>query len=156
MTCYPYDNCERNVMAKNKKRTKTGGIAGVSAIQQIPPEQIELLRRGVFNIVKQNIPRVREVLEGSRMWNPQQVKLYLSLLGKVMPDLSQSYNEHNHRKSIDEMSIDELKALVATEVGKMSAIENIPTDDKHIPIEAKVGTLLNDPLLLSSDIPDTK
>lgn len=151
MTHFAYDNCESNVMAKSGKKNKTGGVAGANALMTIPPEQIELLRKGVFNVVKQNVPRVREVLDGTRQWNPQQVKLYLSLLNKVMPDLNQSYNEHHHTKSMDEMSVEELKELVAKEVGKLTTIEAIPTNDPHIPFEAQVATVLNNPLLLSTD-----
>lgn len=151
MTHFAYDNCESNVMAKSGKKSKTGGVAGANALMTIPPEQIELLRKGVFNVVKQNVPRVREVLDGTRQWNPQQVKLYLSLLNKVMPDLNQSYNEHHHTKSHEEMTVDELKDLVAKEIGKLTAIEAMPTNDPDIPLEAKVATLLNNPLLLSAD-----
>lgn len=153
MTYFAYDNFRITVMAKSKKPKNSngkGGVIGANAILSIPPEDIELLRRGVFNVVKQNVPRVREVLTGTRQWNPQQVKLYLSLLNKVMPDLSQSYNEHNHRKSLEEMSIDELKDLVASEVGKLTAIENMPSNDPDIPLEAQVATLMTSPLLPDS------
>lgn len=128
--------------SKSKDKKKSG-----TAVSTIPPEQIELLRLGVFNVVKQNTPRVREVLAGTRQWNPQQVKLYLSMLNKVMPDLSQSYNEHNVTKSLDEMSVDELKAIVAQEVNNLSIIESLPQNDPDIPIEVQVATLMNSPLL---------
>lgn len=150
MTSSPYDNFMSNVMAKStksKNKNGKGGVLGANALITIPPEQIELLRKGVFNVVKQNVPRVREVLEGTRQWNPQQVKLYLSLLNKVMPDLNQSYNEHHHTKSVDEMTPDEIRAVIAKELARATAVENIPTNDKHIPIEVAVGTLMNSPLL---------
>lgn len=132
--------------SKSKDKKKSGG-----AVTTIPVEQIELLRLGVFNVVKQNTPRVREVLAGTRQWNPQQVKLYLSMLNKVMPDLSQSYNEHSHTKSLDEMSVEELKAIVAQEVNNLSIIESLPQNDPDIPIEVQVATLMNSPLM-----PETK
>lgn len=134
-------------MAKKTPKQKRGGVAGANSLSLIPAEDIELLRRGVFNVVKQNVPRVREVLTGTRQWNPQQVKLYLALLNKVMPDLTHNYNEHEHRKSLDEMSVEELKAIVATEVGKLTAIENLPTNDPDIPLEAQVATLMTSPLM---------
>ena len=89
---------------KPRKDKGTGGVKGAGSISLIDPKDIDLLRRGVFNVVKQNVPRVREVLQGTRQWNPQQVKLYLSLLNKVMPDLSQSHNEHHVTKSISFVS----------------------------------------------------
>ena len=78
------------------------------------------------------------------------MKLYLALLNKVMPDLNQSYNEHHHTKSLDEMSVDELKEIVAKEVGKLTAVENMPTNDPDIPLEAKVATLMTSPLIPGS------
>lgn len=137
-------------MAKTKKPKNNngkGGVLGANTVLSIPPEDIELLRRGVFNVVKQNVPRVREVLTGTRQWNPQQVKLYLALLNKVMPDLNQSYNEHHVTKSLDEMTADELKSLIASEVTKLTAVENMPTNDPDIPLEAKVATLMTSPLI---------
>lgn len=136
---------------KSKNKSGKGSLIGLQALNQIPPHEIELLRRGVFNVVKQNVPRVREVLTGTRQWNPQQVKLYLSLLNKVMPDLNQSYSEHHITKSVDEMTTEELKAIVAKEVGKLSVIEQMPTDDPDIPLEAVVATTFNDPLMFSED-----
>lgn len=131
---------------KPRKDKGTGGVKGAGSLALIDPKDIDLLRKGVFNLVKQNVPRVREVLQGTRQWNPQQVKLYLSLLNKVMPDLSQSHNEHHVTKSIDDMSADELRSFIADEMKRTS----VPHDPSATtPIEEAVAHTLNNPLILS-------
>lgn len=131
---------------KPRKDKGTGGVKGAGSLALIDPKDIDLLRRGVFNVVKQNVPRVREVLQGTRQWNPQQVKLYLSLLNKVMPDLSQSHNEHHVTKSIDDMSADELRSFIADEMKRTSVPHEPPPPET---IEEAVAHTLNNPLILS-------
>ena len=133
--------------SKSKPQGKNSVILGAAALDLIPASEIELLRRGVFNVVKQNVPRVREVLTGTRQWNPQQVKLYLALLDKVMPDLNHSYHQHDHKKSLDELSVDELRRIAAQEVSRLNAVEAMPCDDPDIPLEAQAATLLTSPLM---------
>lgn len=149
MQYYDHDNFARYVMTKKKAGSNRGGIIGLGALSKIEPEQIALLQKGVFDVVKQNLPRVREVLTGHRQWNPQQVKLYLAMLNKVMPDLSQSHNTHDHSKSVDEMTPDELRAVVADEISKREAAAKMPTNDPDVPMEITIAHQMNDPLLLT-------
>lgn len=125
---------------------KTGGVKGSDALSLIDPSEIALLQKGVFNVVKQNMPRVREVLQGTRSWNPQQVKLYLALLDKVMPTLNHSVVD-DRRKDVNEMTPAELRALIAEETRKASAIDAMPTNDPDIPFEAQVVGLMVSPLM---------
>lgn len=112
----------------NKGMTNKRGIKGLNALNSIPPEDIENLRRGVFNVVKHNIPRVREVLAGTRKWDPQQTRIYLALLNKVMPELSQSYTETNVTHSVDDMTPDQLRAIIAAETSRINTVDVTPID----------------------------
>lgn len=121
-------------MARKKtKQTKASDkpgqlttIDGMAALETIPVDDILGLQKGVFNVVKGNLHKAREVLEGKRQWNGQQVKLYLALLGKVMPDLSQTYNVHDHHKPTNEMGIEELQHFIQEQMRLASAPPAIP------------------------------
>lgn len=118
----------------NKGMTNKRGLIGLNSLNAIPPEQIEDLRRGVFNVVKQNIPRVREVLAGTRKWDPQQTRIYLALLNKVMPELSQSYAETHTSHSVEDMSPQQLREIIAAETAR--AINPSATIIDTTPIES--------------------
>lgn len=140
----------RNVMAKppgNKGMTNKRGLIGLNSLNSIPPEQIEDLRRGVFNVVKQNIPRVREVLAGTRKWDPQQTRIYLALLNKVMPELSQSYTETNISHSVDDLTPDQLRAIIAAETAKSVDPTVTVIDSTPMNIDPTPATVLPSPIL---------
>lgn len=117
-----------------KKKKKPFGpkpsLLGLKSRNIINPEDIDALRAGVFDIVKKNIPRVREVFDGKRVWSNQQVKLYLSLMDKVMPTLTASHNIHEHVSSLDELSLEELKRLASAEFHKLESGEP-PVQNVH-------------------------
>ena len=70
------------------------------------------MRRSVLDVVRKNIPQVREVLDGSRKWDNQQVRLFGMMLNKVMPDLHHSFNQHTvENKNVDELTVDELMEI---------------------------------------------
>lgn len=143
-------NRDGYVMAKtpgNKGMTNKRGLVGINSLNSIPPEQIEDLRRGVFNVVKQNLPRVREVLSGTRKWDPNQTRLYLALLNKVMPELSQSYTETNVTHSMDDLTTDQLKAIIASETAKGGTIDVTPIDTTPMPEATPPAELLPSPIL---------
>ena len=74
--------------------------------------QVDRVRRSVLDIVRKEMPNVREVLNGTRKWDNQQVRLFGMLLNKVMPDLHHSFNEHTvENKKMHELTIDELEAI---------------------------------------------
>lgn len=97
----------------------SGGLAPVT------PVEVDRVRRSVLDVVRNNIPQVREVLDGSRKWDNQQVRLFGMMLNKVMPDLHHSFNQHSvETKEVHELSIEELEAIAA----KSEEIEH----DDHI------------------------
>lgn len=104
---------------KNRSLTKsTGGLPPVT------PIEVDRVRRSVLDIVRNNIPVVREVLKGDRSWSNQQVRLYGMMLNKVMPDLHHTFNEHTiENKQVHELTIEELEAI-ATQTSAQSEQED--------------------------------
>jgi len=87
-------------------KTSTGPLAPVT------PMQVDRVRRSVLDVVRKNIPDVREVLEGKKKWDNQQVRLFTVMLNKVMPDLHHSFNEHSiENKQVHELTVDELMEI---------------------------------------------
>ena len=91
---------------KNAHPTKGFGLPPVT------PQQVDRVRRSVLDVVRNKIPDVRLVLDGSKKWDNQQVRLFGLVLNKVMPDLQHSCNEHTvENKYMDELSIEELQEI---------------------------------------------
>ena len=75
------------------------------------------------------MPSVREVLDGNKQWNNQQVRLFGMMLNKVMPDLHHSFNEHAiENKAAHELTFNELQAIAAQ--------ANTPIEDEPDVIDA--------------------
>lgn len=138
---------------KTGKQAKRGMI-GVNSLAAIPPEKIDELRRGVFNVVSANLPRVREVLAGTRKWDPQQVKLFTTLMNKVMPELSESYSETHATHSLDEMSPEQLRAIIAAETAKLDnkLINVTPLDPIPASPPNKNPSLMPSPILSENNM----
>jgi hypothetical protein len=101
---------------KNPSPTKSTG-----SLVPVTPLEIDRVRRSVLDVVRKNIPKVRDVLSGNVNWSNQQVRLFAVMLNKVMPDLHHSFNQHSvEHKTIDELTIDELTQIAskADEVDK--------------------------------------
>lgn len=94
-----------------KNPSPTKGSGGLPAVT---PLEVDRVRRSVLDVVRKNIPQVREVLDGNRNWNNQQVRLFGMMLNKVMPDLHHSFNEHSiETKSENELTYEELQQIAA-------------------------------------------
>jgi hypothetical protein len=101
---------------KNPSPTKSTG-----SLVPVTPLEIDRVRRSVLDVVRKNIPKVRDVLSGSTNWSNQQVRLFAVMLNKVMPDLHHSFNQHSvEHKTVTELTIDELQQIAskADEVDK--------------------------------------
>lgn len=86
----------------------TGGLAPVT------PHEVDRVRRSVLDVVRKQIPAVREVLAGDRKWDSQQTRLFGMMLNKVMPDLHHSFNEHTlENKEVHELTYEELQRIAA-------------------------------------------
>lgn len=161
MQYWRYDNHDVSMTTVSKppkprkQRVKNGGVVGASLLSLIPASEIENHRRSIFNIVKQNTGRVREVLVGTRQWNPQQLKLYLALLDKVMPDLVHNHNTSDQHRNVEELTPDELREILAQELAKQDALKNTLPPIEAIEAEEDFSdhcaSTLNDPLSLTLD-----
>lgn len=93
---------------KNPSPTTGTGLPAVT------PLEVDRVRRSTLDIVRKQMPLVREVLDGKREWNNQQVRVFGMLLNKVMPDLHHSFNEHTiENKEVHELTFDELNQIAA-------------------------------------------
>jgi len=104
----------------------SGGLAPVT------PMQVDRVRRSVLDVVRKNIPEVREVLAGTKKWDAQQTRLFSIMLNKVMPDLHHSFNEHTiENKPTHELTIQELEAIAA-QAQRDDAQDNIDDTTEEI------------------------
>lgn len=104
---------------------------GTGGLPPVTPVQVDRVRRSVLDVVRNNIPEVREVLAGSKKWDNQQVRLFTVMLNKVMPDLHHSFNEHSiENKQVHELTVDELMEIAKqgaeAEDADFKEVENEP------------------------------
>lgn len=93
---------------KDPSSTKGTGLPAVT------PLEVDRVRRSVLDVVRKQMPEVREVLAGNKKWDAQQTRLFGMMLNKVMPDLHHSFNEHTvENKEAHELTIDELQRIAA-------------------------------------------
>ena len=99
----------------------------------VTPIEVDRVRRSVLDVVRNNIPKVREVLKGNKNWSNQQVRLFSVMLNKVMPDLHHSFNEHSvEHKNVDQLSIQELEEIARkADEGGEDVIEHIEDSNKQ-------------------------
>jgi hypothetical protein len=77
---------------------------------EISPQELIALQRGLFSIIESNLPIINEVMQGKRIWSNAQVRLFTTVLGKMVPDLK--HTRLDVSKDINEMSVAELQQLV--------------------------------------------
>lgn len=104
---------------------------------QVPTEEIFQLHAGVFNIVKKNLPTLQGVINGQVRWTPTQAKVYLGLLDKVMPNLNKTKVEKVEGRPIDELSMEELLAIVEDR-----AVATVPSKTLIEPLTAQEAEIV--------------
>jgi len=103
----------------NERKAAATSERQLQKLSPLLPEEVASVRRRAYNIISKQIPAIGEVLDGTREWNAQQVRLFSIMLNKVMPDLHHSFNEVSiEDKSLTELSISELESIV-----KQAALE---------------------------------
>lgn len=94
-----------------KEVSRTHGTGGLAPVT---PIEVDRVRRSVLDVVRKQIPSVRDVLDGNKQWNNSQVRLFGMMLNKVMPDLHHSFNEHAvENKAEHELTFAELQVIAA-------------------------------------------
>ena len=126
----------RLIMATYRKNPNP--LKSTGSLPPVSPVEIDRVRRSVLDVVRKNIPKVRSVLNGDSNWSNQQVRLFSTMLNKVMPDLHHSFNQHSHEhKKVTELSIDELQQIASKadeldkDVVEVDVIEKENTDGKE-------------------------
>lgn len=95
-----------------------------TGLPPVTPLEVDRVRRSTLDIVRKQMPIVRQVLDGTREWNNQQVRVFGMLLNKVMPDLHHSFNEHTvENKQVHELTFEELNEI-ASQAKKIEEDEN--------------------------------
>lgn len=118
----------------------------------ISNEDEDKLRLAIYHIVKKNTKNIEEVFRGTRVWTPQQVRLFTSLLNKVVSDRSDKLrNLPTDNRTLDELTDDELRIIAAGGiVRKTTEISSAPPSTELNP---PVTALLTNPDL-PADIED--
>lgn len=90
--------------------TRKAGIVAVT------PQTTARIRSQIATGLVHYIRMADEVLHGSREWTPTQARVFSMLLNKVVPDLSASFVQHEHKTAnLRELSREELERIAAGE-----------------------------------------
>jgi hypothetical protein len=80
----------------------------------LPPATAARLRARIATYVEAQLPLAKEVIDGTRTWNPTQARVFSLMLNKVLPDLSASYiQQESIERPIAEMSREELERIAS-------------------------------------------
>jgi len=110
-------------------------LAIVASGVVLPPRQIAAVRQAIVNVVEKNIERAGLVLAGDEKWSQPQVSLFLGLLHKVAPTMSESLHRHAMQpvgKDYTKLSRVELEAALAEVMNEPKVID-VPAEE----VEAK-------------------
>lgn len=94
---------------------------------RLTPHQVGALRFQIARRIEQGMSDVRGVLDGTKKWDTQQVDLFIKLLGKVVPNISEAFHERLHRDDaprIESASRADLERMLAEALGE--AVEEEP------------------------------
>lgn len=93
--------------------TTSGRPPKVVTSNTVSSDQVDKLRLSVFKTVQRHLNAADLVMQGKKNWDQVQLKLFLSMMDKVLPTLT-----HNHKtveelkKPLDQYSNDELLELL--------------------------------------------
>lgn len=132
---------------KNVQKEAPQSVVLRAAVGNLPlsPGQVAHLRGKIAQIIRDNLVNVEGVLSGEVQWSPTQARVFGNLLNKVIPDLSASFHQHEHKnQDLKELSRAELEriALGLDDIETVDAEftdvtpEPEPSDDDHQPPEA--------------------
>lgn len=80
----------------------------------LSPGQVAHLRAKIASQVREQIELAHKVVLGEIEWSPTQARVFSTMLNKVVPDLSASFHQHEHRVAgIREMSRADLERIAA-------------------------------------------
>jgi hypothetical protein len=104
------------------------------ANEALTPAVSAQIRGRIATIVARHVTTAEEVLDGKKEWGPTQARVFSTLIGKVLPDLSSSHVQHEHTlRRVNEMSMEELERLIAENSMPTQVIEGEVVHDVSQP-----------------------
>jgi hypothetical protein len=119
--------------------TKMLAIIASGAV--LPPRQIAAVRQGIVNVVEQNLERAGKVLANDgEKWSSSQVQLFLGLLHKVAPTMTESLHRHTMQpqdKEYSKLTLAELEAALHDVLDESKVIDVPPDAIEALPEKPK-------------------
>lgn len=107
--------------AKGKPPSKTAVVPRYIE-SSVSLAELDKVRQEVFELVRDNTADAREVLAGTKKWSMVQLRLFLSLLNKTVPDITLKQTQ-NLNRNINELTYEEL-----LKIARGGAIDVTPTN----------------------------
>lgn len=87
----------------------------VSDPKVLTPSQVSRLRARVFDKVNVQVEDAHKAVMGDIAWTPTQARVFATLLGKVMPDLTVQFQQTEHKLSetVTELSRADLERIAS-------------------------------------------
>lgn len=127
--------------AVQKHQIEAANVAALFAKRAIRPDEIAALRRRYFEVAASSIDDVAEVMAGKKNWSNVQVRLFSIITERVLPKLSNITVDQPGEKSVEDMSIEELEAIVR---GKKNheAVDAVVKQGKQLEASAVHGEMV--------------
>jgi uncharacterized protein YfkK (UPF0435 family) len=95
---------------------------------KLTPLQVANMRAGLYRKVENQIEDAHKVVMGKKEWSPTQARVFSAMLGKVMPDLTAQFVQHEHTlsESPEKLSRSQLEAIAS---GMNNIIDVSATED---------------------------
>lgn len=86
-------------------------------------------RTAINHVVSQQLLLVDKVMSGEITWTTTQANLFKTLLNKVVPDAASQRLKSSDKTSIEDMTVDELEALIARHTDQAKVVATQPEQD---------------------------
>lgn len=99
------------------------------------PSQIAGIRQSIVNVVEKNIRKAENVLEGTETWTAPQTQLFLKLLDKVAPNMSETMHRHTMQPASSDysrMSMTDLEAALRDVLKEPEVIDVEPEPEREV------------------------
>jgi len=82
---------------------------------KLTPHQVAMMRLGIMRRVTNQLDDAHDVVMGAKEWSPTQARVFATLLGKVMPDLTAQFVQHEHSlaEAPEKMTREQLEAIAS-------------------------------------------
>src|SRR5262249_33834050 len=95
---------------------------------RLTPRQVARFRFEIARTIEENLCKVRDVLTGEEKWNSDQVKLFMAMMNKVIPGITEAYHMHLDRDG----SSGEIELRIATRADLERILEEALRADSEV------------------------